>query len=391
MTTKKVVVFAAGRPDFARLARLITRLDEDPDIECIFINSGQHSHTDVLDRAFIENLGLRKPDHNLNIGRDGADWSDQIASIFLLLPGLLNRIKPDAFINLGDMNPCLSGLIAKRLGIKYVRIECAMRSGSIYSAYKNFDLPEEINRVAMDSIADLKLVYCHEYVYHLIREGHLPDSIKVVGNTIVEALDYYTEKWHITPTIGDYDLVTFHRGNNMNPSNLSYFVTLLNHLYGTGKRAKFVCYGRTRKMLERLDLLKKIPESVEILDSQTQEDFLRLVAGCNIIVSDSGSTSSEESHYFHKPCLILRDSTERPSTLITNNKTDGNAVLWSQHITQDTTKYNILSVMPRTWNNRYYDAHNGQPVSMNIIDAIKEFLQVNESKCSGKCDGCSHK
>jgi UDP-N-acetylglucosamine 2-epimerase (non-hydrolysing) len=328
----------------------------------------------------------------LSIGAKGESWYGQLANLFSTLPGLLADLKPDLFINLGDMNPCLSGLIAKRLGIKYVRIECAMRSGTIASAYKNFDLPEEINRVAMDSIADLKLVYCHEYVPHLIREGHLPETIKVVGNTIIEVLDYYTKKWNIIPTTSDYDLVTFHRGNNMNPSNLSYFVTLLNHLYGAGKRAKFVCYGRTRKMLERLDLLKKIPESVEILDSQTQEDFLRLVAGCNIIVSDSGSTSSEESHYFHKPCLILRDSTERPSTLINNNEMDGNAFLWSQNLISDQAKYRILSIRPRMWNNRYYDAHNGLPVSVNIINAIKEFMgldSLTQSQCVGRCTSCS--
>jgi len=372
---KKVVIFAAGRPDFARLARVIDRFDRDPDIECIFINSGQHSHTDVLDRAFIENLGLREPDFNLKIGEDGENWYEQLSNLFYLLPAYLMDIKPDVFINLGDMNPCLSGIIAKRLGIKYVRIESGMRSGTAETAYKNFDLPEEVNRVAMDSIADLKLVYLHEYVPHLIREGHLPESIKVIGNTIIEALDYYCPKWNIVPERGDYDLVTFHRGNNMNDKSLKYFVRLLYRLYGnTDRKAKFVCYGRTRTELERRGLLG-LPSNVEILDSQTQEAFLRLVAGCNVIVSDSGSTSSEESHYFHKPCLILRDSTERPTTLLWNNPDDGNAYLWAMSLDADEARYKILNEMPRVWDRYYYGPKNRQKVSENIYRAVKELLR----------------
>jgi len=381
---KKVVVFAAGRPDFARLARLIENLDADRDIECIFINSGQHSHTDVLDRAFIENLGLREPDYNLGIGAKGENWYEQLSRLFYRLPELLAEIKPDLFVNLGDMNPCLSGLIAKRMGIKYARIECAMRSGKLETAYKNFDLPEEINRVAMDAIADHKFVYLHEYVPHLIREGHLPETIHVVGNTIIEALDYYVTKWGIQPTVGDYDLVSFHRGNNMNEKNLTYFVHLLREIYQGGRKAKFVCYGRTRKELEKYGLLDFIPDSVEILDSQTQEDFLRLVAGCNVVVSDSGSTSSEESHYFRKPCLILRDSTERPTTLIPNNPDDGNAFLWTMRIQDDVALYGALRSMNRAWDNYYYDSYNDYTPSQNIVAVIKKILE-DKPRCKGGC------
>lgn len=379
---KKVVVFAAGRPDFARLARLIERLDADPCIECIFINSGQHSHSDILDRAFIENLGLRKPDHSIGIGALGENWSDQLSNLFLVLPDMLEEIRPDLFINLGDMNPCISGLIAKRLGIKYMRIECAMRSGTEETAFKNFDLPEEINRVAMDAIADVKLVYMPEYVPHLLREGHKPNSIHVIGNTIIEALDHYTKKWDIKTTVGDYDLVTFHRGNNMNEPTLKYFVRLLNNVYTTGlRKAKFVCYGRTLQKLREYNLLDQITPFVDILDSQTQEDFLRLVAGCDIILSDSGSTSSEESHYFHKPCLILRDSTERPSTLIFKNTKDGNAFLWMRDIEMDIAIIGTLRRSRREWNNRYYDAQNGKLVSENIHDIICDTLEA--------CDKCT--
>jgi UDP-N-acetylglucosamine 2-epimerase (non-hydrolysing) len=370
----KVVVLAGGRPDFARLTPLIKTLDKSGVIDCILINSGQHSHTDVLDQSFRKNLGLREPDYNLEIGIDGADWYQQIALIFEKLTPLLKEIKPDAFVNLGDMNPCLSGLVAKRLGIPYIRIECAMRSGTVETAYKNFDLPEEINRVAMDSIADLKLVYMHDYTHHLIREGHMPDSIKVVGNTIIDALDYYTKEWNIETVQGGYDLATFHRGNNMNEANLRYFWSLIDNLARRFYRnIKFICYGRTRKELERLNLMRFAP-NIEVLDSQNNEDFLRLVAGCDVILSDSGSTSSEESHYFHKPCLILRDSTERPTTLIDNNPEDGNAYLWTMDLVEDLHLYERLSSLSRTWNNRYYGSPTPYTVSHNIHKEIVRFL-----------------
>ena len=367
---KKVVVFCAGRPDHIRLVRLIERLDDDPKIRCIFINSGQHSHTDILDKAFIENLGLRAPDYNLGIGSNQEDWNVQIANIFIKLTPLLKEIKPDLFINLGDMNSCLSGLIAKRLGITYLRIECGMRSGTLETAYKNFDLPEEVNRVAMDSIADIKCVYLHDYVPHLIREGHLQSSIKVVGNTIIEALDYYTQKWNIKSTVGNYDLVTFHRGNNMKPKTLMYFYWLVREV-ARHNNVKFLCYGRTKKELDKLKLKF---HDIEVLEPQNQQDFLQLVVGCNMILSDSGSTSSEESHYFHKPALILRDSTERPTTLIDNNPQDGNAHLWTMDLEKDMVLYQKLRNMKRDWNNRYYDAPNGRKVSKNIHDVIKSIL-----------------
>ena len=94
-----------------------------------------------------------------------------------------------------------------------------------------------------------------------------------------------------------------------------------------------------------------------------------------MILSDSGSTSSEESHYFHKPALILRDSTERPTTLIDNNPQDGNAHLWTMDLEKDMVLYQKLRNMKRDWNNRYYDAPNGRKVSKNIHDVIKGILR----------------
>jgi UDP-N-acetylglucosamine 2-epimerase (non-hydrolysing) len=381
----KIVTVCGIRPDFIRLSQVIKGLDADPEIEHVLLHTGQH-YKPTMDRIFFDEFNLRSSDINLAIGRDSDTAMGQIGLLFPRLEEALLQEKPDAVVYLGDTNTAVSAIVPARMNIPVIRIEAGMR------AYDH-TLPEEINRKAADSIAALKIAYLPEYKMQLVMEGHEPESVIVTGNPIVDVVNWGLKKYNINPYAEEivnmdvaeappqsdpgrsYTLATFHRANNiLSDARLQYFVEFLNRLAYEGERVIFSCYYRTADRIKECGL--ELDSRIMIKEPTNFGEFLRLEAGASIILTDSG-TSQEESLLLNKPCMVLRDSTERPETLMDSG---GNAILWSRISDVDWISYQTLAEMAmypnlRTWDRSIYgDGH----ASKRIVDAITKFVKCPE-------------
>ena len=189
---KHVVTVTGIRPDFIRMSKVFKALDEDPDIKHTLIHTGQH-YDDLLSGVFFDELDIRKPDYNLDVGQGGCTHYEQLARLSVRLITLFKDegIEPDVVVFLGDSNSVAAAVPLKKEGYKIAHIEAGMRS------YDKRML-EEINRTVCDHCSDWHFVYHEDYKDNLIKEGLPEDNIFVVGNTIVEPL---ADMWDNTTMI----------------------------------------------------------------------------------------------------------------------------------------------------------------------------------------------
>ena len=283
MRKKRVLTILGIRPDIIRLAFLIKRLDADPFIDHFVLTTGQHFDSNLTDEIY-KDLDLRKPDHNLEIGKYGRPYNEQISELFLKLPDYLKRVNPDMVVTLGDTNSvCCSTILrreANRVGFKIARIEAGMRT-------HKWELPEECNRVQADSVADYFFCYHEENKNNLLREGKSDGQIFIVGNTIVEPVKYIIHKEGKDFKKGDSQiLVDIHREENVDSlKRLSEIIESL-HKFKNSK-IKILGYPRFLAKTEQFDI--KLPKNADIIELQSYSNYLKLQYSCWGIISDSGS------------------------------------------------------------------------------------------------------
>ena len=309
--SKPVIVTVVGtRPEIIRLSRIIPVLDNA--VQHVLVHTGQN-HDRQLNEVFFEELGIREPDHYLNVDTSslGAVLGDTLRKI----EQVLTDVKPDGLLVLGDTNSAIAALIAKRMFIPVYHMEAGNRS---------FDenVPEETNRRMVDHISDFNLPYTEHARRNLLAEGLSPRRISVSGSPMGEVLDYYAEaidgsnalaELDVTP--GEFFLVSAHRQENVDsPERLGALLETLKAVHEKwGYPVLVSTHPRTRKQLEQLSGFSEV-DGVRFHPPFGFLDYCKLQSNATCVISDSG-TISEESAILGFPAITIRDSMERPEAL----------------------------------------------------------------------------
>jgi UDP-N-acetyl-L-fucosamine synthase len=307
----KVVTVVGTRPEIIRLSMVLQALDKSEAIDHILIHTGQNYDYE-LNEIFFEDMGLRRPDHFLEAAKDSA--SETVGQILIKITPLLEEIKPDAFLVLGDTNSCLCAIPAKKLKIPIFHMEAGNRC---------FDqrVPEESNRKIVDHISDINLTYSDIAREYLLREGLPADQIIKTGSPMFEVLDHYMDQINSSDVLQrlelekqKYFVVSAHREENI--SNDYNFHGLMKSLNLISEKYEypiiFSTHPRTRNRLEKETF--KINSKIRFLKPLGFSDYNALQKNAYCVLSDSG-TISEESSIMNFSALNIREAHERPEAM----------------------------------------------------------------------------
>ncbi len=296
-------IVCGARPNFMKVDPIIRNID--PAFETRIIHTGQH-YDHIMSQSFFDELELPRPDINLEVG--SASITVQTATIMKRYEEVILRRMPDAVVVVGDVNSTLAcSLVAVRYSIPVIHVEAGLRS---------FDrhMPEEINRVLTDQLADLLLITSSEARDNLLAEGKCSEMIRLVGNPMIDTL------MRLLPTAmsaGEqlseepFALVTLHRPSNVDdPDRLGLLLEALGCL--SGLEVFFPAHPRTLGHIKEWDI--SIPDRIKIGKPLTYLNFIRAQAEASVVITDSGGVQ-EETSVLGVPCVTVRTSTERPITL----------------------------------------------------------------------------
>jgi UDP-N-acetylglucosamine 2-epimerase (non-hydrolysing) len=319
-----LLLVAGARPNFMKIAPLL-RAIEGHNLEMVngerpitsrLVHTGQHYDAQMSD-IFFKELQIPRPDVCLEVG--SGSHAVQTARVMERFEPVCLETKPDWVVVVGDVNSTMAcALVASKLGIKTAHVEAGLRS---------FDrtMPEEINRIVTDAIADLLLTPSADANENLKREG-VPDSkIRLVGNVMIDALMANLDAARqsgILDRLGlkekEFAYVTLHRPSNVDDrSSLSAIVGELRRLAEI-MPVVFPVHPRTRRMLSEFNISCNGVEQFYVMDPIGSHDSACLTEKARLVLTDSGGLQ-EESTFFRTPCLTLRPNTERPVTVSTGS------------------------------------------------------------------------
>jgi UDP-N-acetylglucosamine 2-epimerase (non-hydrolysing) len=320
-----IIHVVGARPNFMKVAPVMAALSAKKNVEQVLVHTGQHYDENMSD-VFFKQLDLPMPDINLEVG--SGSHAVQTAQIMIRFEEVILKQRPDLLLVYGDINSTVAAaLVCSKTGIPTGHVEAGLRS---------FDrrMPEEINRLLTDQIADLLFTPSEDGDENLLREGVSKEKIHRVGNVMIDtlvrllpkaqerwetgALDKYAEK-------KKYCLVTLHRPSNVDEADmLTQIFSALNSI-SQKIPVVFPIHPRTKARLP--DLKIEISNSnLQLIEPLSYLDFLALQTQAAIIVTDSGGIQ-EETTYLGVPCLTVRQNTERPVTV-----TSGTNILVGQNM-----------------------------------------------------------
>ena len=311
MKKLKVMTVVGTRPEIIRLACVLQKLDKSEAIEHTLVHTGQNYDYE-LNEVFFEDLGLRKPDYFLNAA--GKNATETAGQILINVDPVLEQVKPDAFLVLGDTNSCLCAIAAKKRHIPIFHMEAGNRC---------FDqrVPEESNRKIVDHTADINLTYSDIAREYLLAEGLRPDRIIKTGSPMYEVLMQYLPKIEGSTILeklgleeGKYFVVSAHREENINSErNFNNLVQILNEISQKYDYPVIVStHPRTRKMIEVKGVT--FHKNVQLMKPMGLSDYNKLQMKSFAVLSDSG-TISEESSILNFRALNIREAHERPEAM----------------------------------------------------------------------------
>jgi UDP-N-acetylglucosamine 2-epimerase (non-hydrolysing) len=306
------IAFVLGtRPEIVKLTPVIDECDRR-DVSSLVIHTGQH-YSDSLDEVFFRQLNLDPPDVNLQVG--SGDHGEQTGEMLAGIERHLKDADPDVLIVQGDTNSTAAGaLAASKLDVSVAHVEAGLRSF-------DRDMPEEVNRVVVDHVADCLFPPTQETAQLLRDEGLPEDRITVTGNTVVDAVHTYDEVATATSSAleefdlepGEFFLLTAHRAENVDDRDR--FADILHGVAAAAERNDAtVVYPMHPRASDRLDAFDlDVPDRIRTTEPLDFFDFLRLESAAALALTDSGGVQ-EETCILGTPCVTLRYGTERPET-----------------------------------------------------------------------------
>lgn len=310
----KVVNIVGARPNFIKIAPLMHAMAISNKIEPILLHTGQHYDYNMSE-SFFNELSIPKPDVYLEVG--SASHGKQVAMIMKKFDEFCENHKPEMVVVVGDVNSTMAcSLVAVKRHIKVAHIEAGIRS---------FDrsMPEEVNRIVTDSIADFLLPPSGDAVENLLKEGHPEEQIHRVGNIMIDTLKNNQAKIqasNILNSLGikqkDFALLTLHRPSNVdNKENLQQIIGAIEKIQKEIKIV-FPVHPRTQNKLEAFGLMEQMDQFSNLIlcEPLGYFDFGKLVHDARFVLTDSGGIQ-EETTVYNVPCITLRQNTERPITI----------------------------------------------------------------------------
>jgi len=352
----KVMSIFGTRPEMIKMWGTLKKLD-DLNFEHIMVHTGQNFTPELKD-FFFQDLKLRKPDYELGI--DTSSYGREVSDVITKSDALMEKLKPDALLILGDTYSGLSVMPAAHRGIKIFHMEAGLRAW-------DKRMPEQRNRILIDHMSSILLPYNQYHRENLIRENIHPSKIFVTGNTTFEVMRTFASQINasdILTRLGlepkGYLLVTAHRSENVD--NLKYLQIIFKALGQIVERFKldviFPMHPRTKSKLGLID----IPKGITVIQPLGFHDFNRLLKDSYCVLSDSG-TAAEEGLFYKVPSVSLRMATERPETV----ESGGNII---SGLDLDNIVESVTTAVKQPWCARY-ELEDGFSPSSVVINAIR--------------------
>lgn len=308
----KIAIIAGARPNFMKIAPIIHAINNKPnyDLSYRLIHTGQHFDKNMSD-TFFKELNIPRPDVNLNCG--GGTQAEQTAAIMIAFEKELLENPVDLVLVVGDVTSTMAcSIVAKKLNTKVAHIEAGIRSWDL-------TMPEEINRMVTDVLADFYFTTSETANKNLKKAGARDNQIFFVGNVMIDTLlknqarFKQPEIWEkASLSKGNYIVMTLHRPANVDEENK--FTALLNAIIESSRKLPiiFPVHPRTAKIINSLCL--SVSQSLFLIDPIGYLEFNFLVKHSKCVITDSGGIT-EETTVMNVPCITLRDNTERPETV----------------------------------------------------------------------------
>lgn len=314
MSRLKIINIVGARPNLPKIAPLIREMQRHSEIDPILVHTGQH-YDEALSDIFFRQMGIPTPHVNLEVG--SGSHAAQTAEVLKRVEPVLIERQPDLVLVVGDVNSTIAvSLAAVKLGIPVAHVEAGLRS---------FDrsMPEEINRILTDALADYLFVTEKDAIDHLLKEGRPRESIYLVGNVMIDSLRHFlpiAQKSSIGDDLGlkkgadwqRFGVLTLHRPSNVDSTEK--LAALLGAIDSIAAQVPviFPVHPRTQQRLAQAGI--KTHPQLKLISPIGYLDFLCLLSKSTIVLTDSGGIQ-EETTALGVPCLTLRENTERPITI----------------------------------------------------------------------------
>jgi UDP-N-acetylglucosamine 2-epimerase (non-hydrolysing) len=317
----KVINVVGARPNFMKVAPIVEEMKRrQREFAPLVVHTGQHYDASMSD-AFFADLELPQP--NVYLGVGSASHAAQTAAIMERFEPVVLQEKPDWVLVVGDVNSTIAcALVCVKLGVKVAHVEAGLRS-------RDRSMPEEINRLLTDQIADLLFTPSADADANLLAEGIPAERIRLVGNIMIDSLNKHLERARQSPirnqlglTDEQYAVLTLHRPTNVDKRNS--FERILEALERIVERLPviFPVHPRTNNTIAQLGLGERVEKikGLRLIEPLGYLDFLSLLSGAGLVLTDSGGIQ-EETSVLGIPCLTLRENTERPITVTMGTNT----------------------------------------------------------------------
>jgi len=359
-----------ARPNFMKMAPVLRALGRRPAVKQTLVHTGQHYDANMSD-VFFSQLQIPAPDVNLGVG--SGSHARQTAEIMSRFEPVVLERTPDVVLVYGDVNSTVAAaLVCAKLGVRVGHVEAGLRSF-------DWSMPEEINRVVTDRLADFLFTPSEDGDTNLEREGIPAEKIYRVGNVMIDSLI------HLLPTAMQYSkngsperyaLVTLHRPSNVDDSHT--LKSILESLLEINEKLDvvFPVHPRTRQRVSEFGL--KL-EKLHLLEPLPYIEFLALQRRAVVVITDSGGIQ-EETTYLGVPCLTLRNNTERPVTvsLGTNVVVGNDRELLNSELSRIVEGKAKKGTIPPLW-----DGHAGERIA-DVLHSLQFQTEGSPSDCAGR-------
>ncbi len=363
----KVINVAGARPNFMKVAPIVAAMNRRAgEFRQVLVHTGQHYDAAMSD-AFFRDLEIPEPDIDLGVG--SGSHAVQTAGVIQAFEPYVISEKPDWVLVVGDVNSTVAcALVCAKLGVKVAHVEAGLRS-------RDRSMPEEINRVLTDQIADLLLTPSADANANLRTEGIPESKIRMVGNVMIDSLNANLARANQSTILKDLNLdgqdyatLTLHRPSNVDEQEA--LARILKALEQIARRIPiiFPAHPRTRKMIAEMGLAQRFEKvsGLTMIDPAGYLDFLKLMSSARLVLTDSGGIQ-EETTVLGIPCITLRENTERPITVemgtntIAGTDTEKIISAAERALAQPPDKSNLR--IPPLWDGKSAD---------RILDALSE-------------------